>query len=72
MALLLSTLEQMIVGTALTNIASDLGDYDKSSWVVTAYLMSYNGACESDGNDISQRKTTDRLIERFPYYVCTC
>ena len=49
----------MIVGTALTNIASDLGDYDKSSWVVTVRLMSYNGACESDGNEISQRKSTD-------------
>jgi hypothetical protein len=42
-ALLLSTLEQLIVGTALTSISSDLGQYDKSIWVVTAYLMTYNG-----------------------------
>ena len=42
-ALLLSSLEQLIVGTALTAISSDLGQYDKSVWVVTAYLMTYNG-----------------------------
>ena len=44
LALLLSALEQLIVGTALTAISSDLGQYSKSVWVVTAYLMSYNGS----------------------------
>ncbi|CAD6569077.1 MAG: hypothetical protein ASARMPRED_002393 [Alectoria sarmentosa] len=43
LALLLSALEQLIVGTALTAISSGLGQYSKSVWVVTAYLMSYNG-----------------------------
>jgi hypothetical protein len=41
--LLLSTLEQLIVGTALTNVTSELGGYNSASWVVTAYLMMYNG-----------------------------
>lgn len=40
MTLLLSALDQTIVGTALPHIISDLqGGYDQLSWVVTAYLL---------------------------------
>jgi len=38
-ALLLSSLDQTIVGTALPKIAVDLHGLDKVSWVATAYLL---------------------------------
>ena len=38
-ALFLSTLEQTVVGTALPRIAGDLGDVERMSWVVTAYML---------------------------------
>ena len=41
-SLLISTIEQFVVGVALAGISSELGGYDMSSWVVTAYLASYN------------------------------
>jgi len=37
--MLLSALDQSIVGTALPRIVSDLGGLDHLSWVVTAYLL---------------------------------
>ncbi|ABC34240.1 MFS transporter [Burkholderia thailandensis] len=36
----LGTLDQSIVATALPRIMSDLGDIAKSSWIVTAYVLS--------------------------------
>ncbi|KAI5242309.1 hypothetical protein E4T42_07733 [Aureobasidium subglaciale] len=42
LALLMSALEQLIIGPALITISEDLGRYDLSSWVVNAYLLSYN------------------------------
>ncbi len=44
MGLLLSALETTIIATALVSIASSLGGFDKSNWVVTAYLITYTGA----------------------------
>ncbi|KAI5217921.1 hypothetical protein E4T40_07143 [Aureobasidium subglaciale] len=38
----MSALEQLIIGPALITISEDLGRYDLSSWVVNAYLLSYN------------------------------
>lgn len=43
LGLLLSTLETTIVSTALITIASDLGGYDKSNWIIVAYLLTYTG-----------------------------
>ena len=37
--LLLASLDQTIVSTALPTIVSDLGGLDHLSWVVTAYLL---------------------------------
>ncbi|MFB7668632.1 MDR family MFS transporter [Kitasatospora sp. NPDC056138] len=37
--MLLSALDQTVVGTALPRIVSDLGGLDKLPWVVTAYLL---------------------------------
>lgn len=39
LAMLLSSLDQTIVGTALPQIVRDLGGLDHISWVVTAYLL---------------------------------
>ena len=39
LALLLASLDQTIVSTALPTIVSDLGGLSHLSWVVTAYLL---------------------------------
>ena len=39
LALFLSSLDQTIVATALSSIATDLGGWEKLSWVVSAYLI---------------------------------
>src|SRR3954453_20968728 len=39
LAMLLASLDQTIVATALPTIVSDLGGLDQLSWVVTAYLL---------------------------------
>jgi EmrB/QacA subfamily drug resistance transporter len=39
MVLLLASLDQTIVSTALPTIVADLGGFSKLSWVVTAYLL---------------------------------
>lgn len=41
---LLSALDQSIVGTALPRIVSELGGLDKLAWVVTAYLLTATAA----------------------------
>src|SRR5918912_543016 len=39
LAMLLASLDQTIVSTALPTIVDDLGGLDHLSWVVTAYLL---------------------------------
>jgi EmrB/QacA subfamily drug resistance transporter len=39
LAMLLASLDQTIVATALPTVVSDLGGIDRLSWVVTAYLL---------------------------------
>src|SRR3954449_12101681 len=39
LAMLLASLDQTIVSTALPTIVGDLGGLDQLSWVVTAYLL---------------------------------
>ena len=39
LAMLLASLDQTIVSTALPTIVGDLGGIDQLSWVVTAYLL---------------------------------
>ena len=39
LAMLLASLDQTIVSTALPTIVGDLGGLDRISWVVTAYLL---------------------------------
>src|SRR4051812_23364282 len=39
LAMLLSALDQTIVGTALPRIVRDLGGADHLTWVVTAYML---------------------------------
>ncbi|KAK1976608.1 major facilitator superfamily transporter [Colletotrichum cereale] len=42
-SLLLSTLETTIVSTALVSIVDSRHGFDKASWIVTAYLLTYTG-----------------------------
>ncbi|PYH67690.1 putative MFS multidrug transporter [Aspergillus vadensis CBS 113365] len=60
LGLLLSTLETTIVSTALITIASDLGGYDKSNWIIVAYLLTYTGflIVYSRCSDIFGRKSS--------------
>jgi len=39
LAMLLASLDQTIVATALPTVVADLGGIDRLSWVVTAYLL---------------------------------
>ena len=43
----LSSLETTVIATALVTISSDLGHFDKSSWIVVAYLLTYTGSEEA-------------------------
>lgn len=44
MGLLVASLDQTIVSTALPTIVSDLGGLEHLSWVVTAYLLASTAA----------------------------
>ncbi|KAF2177012.1 MFS general substrate transporter, partial [Zopfia rhizophila CBS 207.26] len=39
----LSALETTIVATVLVSVASSLGDFHRSNWIVTSYLLTYTG-----------------------------
>ncbi|KAG8160023.1 hypothetical protein KVR01_010660 [Diaporthe batatas] len=43
LSLLLSTLETTIVSTALVSVVDALHGFDKASWIVTSYLVTYTG-----------------------------
>lgn len=43
LSLYLVNLEITIVGTSLVSIANDLQAFEKASWVVTGYLITYTG-----------------------------
>ncbi|KAH0292736.1 MFS general substrate transporter [Aureobasidium namibiae CBS 147.97] len=43
LALLLATLDTTIISTSLITIASDLGHFDQSSWILVSYLLTYSG-----------------------------
>jgi MFS family permease len=47
-ALFLSTLETTIVSTSLVSITNALDGFSLSSWIVTAYLLTYTGKCIPD------------------------
>ena len=58
LVLLLASLDQTIVSTALPTIVGDLGGLDQLSWVVTAYLLDSDGLARSTGSfgDLYGRK----------------
>ena len=58
LGLLLSSLDQTIVGTALPRVVADLGGLDRYSWVATAYLLTSTTAVPIFGklSDIYGRK----------------
>jgi len=60
----LSSLETTIIATALVTISSDLGHFDKSSWIVVAYLLTYTG----NGQAIYLCGTT-LISNRFNDYI---
>jgi MFS family permease len=39
----MTQLESSIVSTSALTITNELGGYDKSSWIFTAYLLTYGG-----------------------------
>ena len=54
----LGFLDTTIVSVALPTIASDFGDYGRSTWVVTAYLLTYMGECSNLSSNIICRMLT--------------
>src|ERR1700719_4486405 len=59
LVLLLASLDQTIVSTALPTIVGDLGGVSKLSWVVTAYLLAstVSGPLYGKLGDLYGRKT---------------
>lgn len=41
LALFLAGLESTIIGTSLISITNELGGFQRSSWIVAAYLLGY-------------------------------
>ncbi|KAI1357334.1 MFS general substrate transporter [Xylaria arbuscula] len=60
LALFLVNFEITIVSTALVSISNDLNDFSKTSWVVTAYLITYTAGLVivAKLSDIFGRKRT--------------
>ncbi|MDA1188637.1 MAG: MDR family MFS transporter [Chloroflexi bacterium] len=58
LALFLAALDQTIVGTAMPRIIADLGEFDKFTWVTTAYLVTSTAIIPVAGklSDIYGRK----------------
>lgn len=40
---MIATLDTTIISTSLITIVSDFGHFDKASWIVVAYLLTYSG-----------------------------
>jgi MFS family permease len=49
LALLIASLDQTIVSTALPTIVSDLGGLTQLSWVIIGYLLGRNGVVPAVG-----------------------
>ncbi|KAI0181194.1 putative multidrug resistance protein fnx1 [Hypoxylon sp. FL1284] len=62
LALFLVNLELTIIGTALVSVTHDLNDFARSSWVVTAYLITYTSGL------VIWAKVSD-LVGRKPTYI---
>lgn len=60
----LSTLELSIVSTSLVAITNDLHGFSRSSWVITAYLLTYFGQKPSSAAD-SELTTFERLAHHL-------
>jgi MFS family permease len=43
LALFMTLLESTIVSTSVVTITDDIGGYVRSSWLFTAYLLTYSG-----------------------------
>jgi MFS family permease len=43
LSMFMSALDGTIISTALLEISSDFGALDRASWLVTSYLLTYNG-----------------------------
>lgn len=43
LAVFLPGLEATIVATSLLSITNDLHGFDQSSWIITAYMLTYTG-----------------------------
>ncbi|MCJ1233481.1 hypothetical protein MMC14_001439 [Varicellaria rhodocarpa] len=58
LSLFMATLETTIVSTSLIAITNDLNGFQKSSWIVTSYLLTYSGflIILSKSSDIFGRK----------------
>lgn len=66
LSLFLANFEVTIVSTSLVAIADDLKGFSESSWVVTAYMLTYTGNVASFTAGL---RTTSRTLCRFPHHL---
>ena len=68
--LFLSFLDSTIVAVALTTIADQFNEYDRSTWVITAYLLTYMAFAIiiSRLSDIFGRRTVE--VASFVIFIC--
>lgn len=63
-AVFLVTVEISIVATALVSIGDSLHAFDLTSWIVTAYLLTYTG-----NNTLISSCSVPKFSNRVPHYL---
>jgi MFS family permease len=56
-SIFIAQLDSSIVSTAVVDITDQLGGYEKSSWLFTAYLITFCGMCQNLAGGPSQQLT---------------
>ncbi len=65
LALFMGQMESSIVSTAILTITDDLGGYNQSVWIFTAYLLTYSG----NGINADNLHTILTLCARLAHYL---
>jgi MFS family permease len=72
--LFLVNFEVTVVSTALVSITNDFEDFSRSSWIITAYLLTYTGARSPKPRAafpkaMLLRKLLTRPVHRMPRHM---
>ncbi|EEY15609.1 conserved hypothetical protein [Verticillium alfalfae VaMs.102] len=69
LSLLLSTLETTIVSTSLVSIVDHLQGFDRASWIVTSYLLTYTGSWSRSFSELFQGMGGSGIYSLSPIMV---